>query len=155
MVSETDQPFFRLNTWSASVEFSPNSRHIVLGVSERRAIVSLDGESARRLVWKSWFEMDYPVQARPVFLERDPILAGFRTVDTHQIVAFFLHPVPVTTIEHGQFLLSPQNVLHERFYGSQWTYAGGFNPAGLKWSFASHRRLHPLATFSVGFVGST
>ncbi len=153
--AETEQPYSRRNTWSAFAEFSPSSHHVVLGVSEQRRIVSIGGEYARRLVLKPWFEMDYLVQVRPLFWERDPKLAGVRSIDTHQVLAVFPHGARVTTIDHSQFVWQPQDVLAEHFYTPEWTYAGGLNPIGFKWSFAPHRKLQPTATFATGFIAST
>src|SRR5262249_4346421 len=153
--ANASEPYSRLNTWSIFGEFSPNSHHIFLGDSQERRIVSLGGADARRLGFKRWFDLDYLVQVRPLFLERDQALAGFRTVDTHQPVLRFPRPQRVDIVDRSPFLLLPQNVLVEPFYASQWTYAGGLNPVGFKWSFLPRRRLQPIMTFSSGFILST
>jgi hypothetical protein len=148
-------PYSRLHTWSVFGEFSPNSHHIFLGDAQQRRIVSVGGEYARRLVLKHWWELDYLVQARPLFLERDPVLLGFRSVATNQVVLRFPQPQRVVLIDRSTFLLLPPNVLVRSFYGSEWTYAGGLHPAGFKMSLFPHRKLQPVMTGSAGFVVST
>lgn len=149
------EPYSRLNTWSVFTEYSNTSQHIFLGVSQQRRIVAAGVEYARRLVVKRRFEFAYLAQVRPLFFESDPILAGFRSVATHQILQAFPNPQRVARLDHTQFVLLPQNILAEEFYGSQWTYGGGLNPIGFKWSFLPRRRLQPVMTFSSGFVVST
>ena len=152
--AESDEPYSRRNTWSVFGEFSPNSHHIVLGVSEERRIISLGGEYQRRLVFRRWFELEYLIQARPVFLERDPALAGFRSAATGQVVLRFQPAQRVDLVDRRQFTLLPQNVRADPFYETQWTYAFGLNPIGFKWSFVPRRRLQPVMTFATGFVAS-
>ena len=149
------EPYSRLNTWSVFTEYSYTSQHIFLGVSEQRRIVAAGGEYARRLVFNRRFEFEYLVQVRPLFFESDPALAGFRSVATHQIFQTFPDPQRVARLDHTHFVLQPQNIIVEPFYRSQWTYAGGLNPIGFKWSFLPRRRLQPVMTFSSGFVVST
>lgn len=149
------EPYSRLNTWSVFAEYSNTSQHIFLGVAQQRRIVAAGGEYARRLVVKPWFEFAYLAQVRPLFFESDPLLVGYRSVATQQIVQTFPNPQRVARLDHTQFLLLPENVIVEPFYGSQWTYGGGLNPIGFKWSFLPRHRLQPVMTFSSGFVEST
>lgn len=146
------EPYSRLNTWSVFTEYSNTSHHVFLGVSEQRRTVTAGGEYARRLVFKRWFELEYLAQVRPLFLESDPVLAGLRSVTTHQILKTFPDPRRVDILDHNHLVLQPQDIIVEPFYRSQWTYAGGLNPVGFKWSFLPRLRLQPVMTFSTGFV---
>lgn len=149
------EPYSRLNTWSVFTEYSNTSQHIFLGVSEGRRTVAAGAEYARHLVSKNWFEFAYLAQARPLFFESDPVLAGFRSVATRQIFQTVPDPQRVAILDHAHFIVPPQNIIVEPFYRSQWTYGGGLNPIGFKWSFLPRRRLQPVMTFSSGFVVST
>lgn len=148
-------PYSRLNTWSVFGEFSPDSHHIFLGDSQERRIVSVGGEYARRLVLKRWWELDYLVQARPLFLERDPVLVGFQSIATNQIVLRFPQPVRVELVDRHSIFLVPPNIVTRSSYGSEWTYAGGLNPVGFKMALFPHRRWQPVMSGSGGFVVST
>jgi hypothetical protein len=150
----TGEAYSRLNTWSVFGEFSNSSPHIFLGVSEHRRTVAAGGEYLRRLVLKRWFELEYLAQVRPLFLESDPVLAGFRSVATHQILQTFPDPQRVDILDHAHLVLQSQDIIVEPFYRSQWTYGGGLNPIGFKWSFLPRRKLQPVMTFAAGFVVS-
>ena len=152
--ADSSRPYSRLNSWSVFGEFSPNSHHIFLGLSQERRVVSVGGEYARRLVLKRWWELDYLVQVRPLFLERDPVLAGFQSIATNQVVVRFPQPQRVDIVDRNSLLLVPPNIIARNFYASQWTYAAGANPIGLKMSLLPRHRLQPVVTFATGFVVS-
>jgi hypothetical protein len=151
----TDSPYSRLNTWSVFGEFPLDSHRIILGDAEERRTIAVGGEYARRLLLKSWWELDYFAQVRPLFLERDPALAGIRAVTTKQVLLRFSKPFRVVSLDRTRFLFMPGNVVAENFYTTEWTYAGGMNPLGFKWSLLPRRRMQPVLMATSGFVVST
>ena len=66
-------PFSRRNTFTVFAEYSNDSSHILMGVSENRKLAALGGSYARRL-WPSHFgDLRYIVELRPVLMESDPV----------------------------------------------------------------------------------
>jgi hypothetical protein len=146
--------YTRLNSWSIFGEYAPDSRHIILGVSEGRRLATGGVEYARRLALKPRFELDWLMQVRPVIFERDPELIGYKDVSTGQIVL----PIPperVVQVTHTEFTLLPQNITVTEAYSSQWTYAGGANPIGLKFNFRPRHRFQPFVSSMCGFIWGT
>ena len=138
------------NTWGIFGEFSPNSSHIFLGIAQQRRLLMFGGEYAHRFHAGRLVVMDFLVQARPVILESDPALLGFRNVSTGR-VEFPITPLRVSIIDHTHFVVGPGDVVVP-FYTRQWTYAGGLNPLGIKINFRPRHRLQPVVTGAAGFV---
>jgi len=147
---KTGTPYAPRNTWGIFGEFSPDSSHIFLGVAEQRRLLMFGGEYAHRFHAGRFVAMDYLVQARPVILESDPALVGFRNLATGQI-EFPIPPHRVQIIDRTRFFVGPGNVVVP-FYIRQWTYAGGLNPLGLKINFRTRHRVQPVVTAAAGFI---
>lgn len=146
--------YTRGNSWTLFSEYAPNSSHIFWGVSEKRMRLVLGGEYARRLVRGHGLEFDYMVQAKPVSLERDPTLAGFRNLSTGQILVRIAQPTRVVLVNNSPFSL-PNVGQIAPVYGNQWTYGSGLDPIGLKLNFRARRRLQPFADATAGFILTT
>ena len=138
------------NTWGIFAEFSPNSSHIFLGIAQQRRLLIFGGEYAHRFHTGEVVIMDFLVQARPVLLESDPALLGFRNISTGK-VEFPITPLRVQLIDHTHFVIRPGDIVVP-FYTRQWTYAGGLNPFGVKMNFRPRHRLQPVVTGAGGFV---
>ncbi len=136
------------------MEYSPDSSHIFLGVSQQRRLLGFGGEYAHRLFLNRWAGLHWLIQVRPVFLESDPVLLGYRS-DSPPLVILFPQTPRVVYVSHSPVLADPQNVLVTPFYGRQWTYSGGANPIGLKLNGFPHRRLQPVFAVAVGFLLSS
>ncbi len=147
-----ETPYSSLNTWSFFGEYSPNSSHIFLGVTEKRRLVLLGGEYTRRLRLNSWMGLYYMAQVRPFMMESDPVLLGFQDASTHQVVFSLAQPQRVEIVDKTPIAIPPGNVFVTRFYGQQWTYAGGANPLGIKWNLRSRHRLQPVLLGAAGFL---
>ena len=133
--------YTRANSWTLFNEYAPNSSHIFWGVSEKRLRLVFGGEYARRLVRGHGLEFDYMVQVKPVSLERDPTLVGFRSVGTGQIVFRIAQPQRVVEVSYPSIFLANVGMLVTPVYGSEWTYGFGIDPIGLKLKFRSCKRL--------------
>ncbi len=148
--AKTETFFAPRNTWGIFGEFSPNSSHIFLGIAQQRRLLMFGGEYAHRLHAGDRVAIDYLVQARPIILESDPALLGFRNVSTGK-VEFPITPLRVSMIDRTRFVIGPGDVVVP-FYTRQWTYAGGLNPFGIKLNFRPHHRLQPVVTGAGGFI---
>lgn len=152
----TSEPaaYTRANSWTLFTEYAPNSSHILWGVSEKRVRLTFGGEYARRLLHGHGLEFDCFVQAKPVALEKDPTLAGFRNVSTGQILVRIPQPTRVVLVNNSQFLLPTVGEIAP-VYGSQWTYGFGIDPIGLKLNFRARQRLQPFVDAVGGFIVTT
>jgi hypothetical protein len=148
--AKTETLFAPRNAWGIFGEFSPNSSQIFLGVAQQRRLLMFGGEYAHRFHAGNVVTMDFLVQARPVILESDPALLGFRNVSTGK-VEFPITPLRVSIIDHTHFVVGAGDVVVP-FYTRQWNYAGGLNPFGIKMNFRPRHRLQPVVTGAGGFV---
>jgi len=143
--------------WSVFSEYSPNSSHVFLGVSQQRRLVIIGGEYSRRLFQSRWLNLHYLIQARPIVLENDPALAGFRSLSTGQIIVQFPKPVRLESVSDAPvlFVMPPRIVRAFPVYTREWTYAGGINPLGIKLNFWPRHRIQPVFSSTAGFLVSS
>ena len=143
--------YTRGNSWALFSEYAPTSSHILWGVSEKRLRLAFGGEYARRLVRGHGLEFDCMVQAKPVSLESDPTLVGFRSVSTGQIVARVVEPPRVVLVNNSPFFLTNVGQVTP-VYGREWTYGFELDPIGLKLNFRARQRLQPFIDATGGFI---
>lgn len=150
--------YSRLNSWTILSEGAPNSRHIILGQAEDRHFLVFAGEYARKLSSHNAFRIDYVAQLRPISLESDPTLRGFRSVATGEVISTFPQPQRVLLVTHESLMLvgvGPTPVASVPFYSRKWTYGGAIDPLGFRMTFREHRRLQPFLDGTSGFVVTT
>ena len=111
-----------LNTWSAAAEFVPTTQDYFLGLAEDRRFFAIGGEYARRLNRRRAADVFYVAELRPLILEGDPTLEGFKNQLTGQPVLRFRDPQRVVYVDHSPTLLVPQNIAVVPFYARAWTY---------------------------------
>jgi Lipid A 3-O-deacylase (PagL) len=153
--------FGRKNTYSAFLEYSNDSSHIILGSSPDRKFSALGIRYERRLLANRAFVWRYAAEFRPLVLESDPIAT--------LTVSIMAPPPAITVIEPtaaalqcfaGQRTFSgtdPFTGIHfsETILtscGRRWTYAQGLSPAGTRINLLPHRRLQPTASFLAGYL---
>ncbi|HLI77507.1 MAG TPA: acyloxyacyl hydrolase [Acidobacteriaceae bacterium] len=151
------------NQWSGFAEYSNDSSHIVLGVSENRKLAAVGGAYARRLLRTPVFTWQYLVEVRPFLLESDPVgylqitpgpgsgnspsqsvLSLQRSSDCFPVNETVTYTDPVT----GQMVSF--SVMQS--CGRRWTYAAALSPLGQKINFWPKRHLQPFAVGNAGFL---
>jgi opacity protein-like surface antigen len=153
--------FGRKNTYSAFLEYSNDSSHIILGDSPDRKFSGLGIQYERRLLANRAFVWRYTAEFRPVVLESDP---------TATLTISIIAPPPAITLTEptaaalqcfaGQETFSGTDPTSGRHYsetistscGRRWTYAQGLSPAGTRINLFPHRRLQPTASFLAGYL---
>lgn len=148
--AQAQSDYTRGNSWTVFGEYAPNSSHIFWGVSRKRVRLEFGSEYGRRLVRGHGLEFDCFFQARPVGLEKDPTLVGFRNVGTGQILRF-PQPTRVVIVDTSTFSV-PNIGQFVPVYGSEWTYGFGIDPIGLKLNFHARSRLQPFADATGGLI---
>jgi opacity protein-like surface antigen len=153
--------FGRKNTYSAFLEYSNDSSHIILGGSPGRKFSGLGIQYERRLLANRAFVWRYAVEFRPLVLESDPtatltvsIIAPPPAITVIEPTAAALQCVagqrtfsgtdPFTGIHYSETILTS--------CGRRWTYAQGLSPAGTRINLRPHRRLQPTASFLAGYL---
>jgi hypothetical protein len=156
-----DSTFGSKNTYSAFIEYSNDSSHIILGSASNRKFASLGFQYERRLLSTRQFVWRYAAEFRPLILESDPtatltisIVAPPPTVTFFEPTASALQCIggqrvisgtdPITGIHYAETILTS--------CGRRWTYAQGLSPAGTRINLLPHRRLQPTASFLAGYM---
>jgi opacity protein-like surface antigen len=158
---EEAKGFGRKNTYSAFLEYSNDSRHIILGGSPGRKFSGLGIQYERRLLANRAFVWRYTAEFRPLVLESDP---------TATLTVSIIAPPPAITVVEptaaalqciaGQRTFSGTDPFTGIHYsetvltscGRRWTYAQGLSPAGTRINLLPHRRLQPTASFLAGYL---
>jgi opacity protein-like surface antigen len=153
--------FGRKNTYSAFLEYSNDSSHIILGDSPDRKFSGLGIQYERRLLANRAFVWRYTAEFRPLVLESDPtatltvsIIAPPPAITVIEPTAAALQCIagqrtfsgtdPFTGIHYSETILTS--------CGRRWTYAQGLAPAGTRINLLPHRRLQPTASFLAGYL---
>jgi hypothetical protein len=157
--------FSRRNTFTVFTEYSNDSSHILMGIAEDRRLAALGVSYARRL-WSSRVgDLRYLAEVRPVLLESDPV--AHTTVDITLIAppgpasGFTYDTVPYPSCRPGTFQQTIQSPTQSYSYtssitcGRRWTFAQGFSPVGLQYSFRPTHRIQPFVSSTAGYILST
>ncbi len=151
------------DVFSGFAEYSNDSSHIVLGVSENRRLAAVGGTYARRLLRTPVFTWQWMVEARPFALESDPVgsrqvtpqagsgnspvntaLQLQRASDCVPLDETVTFPDPVTE--------QPVSLAVVETCGRRWTYAAALSPLGQKLNFLPKRRVEPFAVGNAGLL---
>lgn len=151
------------NQISSFAEYSNDSSHIVLGVSENRKLAAVGGTYARRLLRTPAFVWQWMVEVRPFMLESDPV--GSRQVTpqpgsgdspTNTVLSLQRASdcVPVNEVVSVSNPVDPQPITFTvvETCGRRWTYAAGLSPLGQKIHFLPRRRVEPFVVGNAGFL---
>src|SRR5215470_10691993 len=69
------QPLYTFRqSWSLFSEYSPDSSHIFLGISEQRRFFNIGGAFVQRLLLRRYVGLSYMAEVKPLILESDPVL---------------------------------------------------------------------------------
>lgn len=157
-------------SWSVFTEYSPNSSHIFLGISQQRTFFTLGGTFTQRLFLNRKWAFSYAPEVRPLMAESDPVQTGA----AYDLCIFPLsqpctplvgtvrypHELPVlsTAMKAQSYsaTVDGQTIYqnYRFFYGRRWTYVGGFSPLGFRATFRPRARLQPILGITGGFAVS-
>ena len=152
--------YTRLNTFGIVTEYSGNSSHIFLGLSQNRQLFTVGASYSRRVFLNRIAAGQYMIELRPVFFESDPLWRETVTVNS---------PPPtgsVTTNSTYSQACQPFSTTYAGDYEGvtysetvtvtcnrrQWTYGQSISPAGFNWNFLPRHRLQPVVTVMGGYL---
>jgi hypothetical protein len=174
--AQTETPFgaYSLrNGWSVFTEYSPDSTHIFLGISQDREFLSVGLAWHHRLLLNRVWELSWTPAVRPLMAESDPV----RTAENYNVCVFpngntdqpctpmsgfsryiprqpVLAPTPQAVDESGSIGGQPYYTDYTYHYGRRWTWVPGLSPVGFQAAFFPRSRLQPLFEVSGGFAAS-
>jgi hypothetical protein len=157
--------FSRRNTFTVFAEYSNDSSHILMGVSENRKLAAFGGSYARRL-WAFHFgDLRYIAEIRPVLMESDPVFQTTYvftptyppgpTSSSTSLSESYLSCKPSSSQQTIQTPTQSYSVMQTTTCGRRWTYAQGFSPVGLQYSFRPGRGIQPFVSSTAGYIFST
>lgn len=156
-----DSTFGGKNTYSAFIEYSNDSSHIILGSASNRKFASLGLQYERRLLSNRQFVWRYAAEFRPLILESDQTATlTISIVAPPPTITFFEPTAAALQCIGGQRIISGTDPITGIHYaetiqtscGRRWTYAQGLSPAGTRINLRPHRRLQPTASFLAGYI---
>jgi opacity protein-like surface antigen len=160
-----ERPYYsRLNSFGVFGEYSNDSSHILLGISQNRKLLDFGGAYSRRVLLNRFVDGQYMIELRPVMLESDPLYRETVT-ETSPPPARTLPSMDLTYSQSCHPSATSYNsVLQGVTYSEtitiacgsrQWTFGEGFSPAGFKLNFLPRRRIQPVFTALAGYMFST
>lgn len=152
----------RRNTFTVFAEYSNDSSHILMGVSENRKLAAFGGSYARRLSAFHFGDLRYIVEIRPVLMESDPVLqttyivtpinpAGPASTST-SVSESYLACKPGSSQQTIPSPTQSYSVMATTTCSRRWTYAQGFSPVGLQYSFRPGRGIQPFVSSTAGYI---
>lgn len=160
-----ERPYSFRRSWSIFSEYSPDSSPIFLGIARERKFFNIGGAFTQRLFVTRTAALFYIAEMRPLMLESDPVVVGFRftlsgpeiyytNIDRLPRRTPVLDPRPISLVEHGILDGVPVTITSEVVYDRRWTYAFGFSPLGFQANFLPRSRIQPVLTGLGGFAVS-
>lgn len=154
--------YTRLNTFGIFSEYSNNSSHILLGVSQNRKLFDIGASYSRRLILNRIVDGQYMVEFTPIVFESDPIWhittqitlpPPAQTVSFNEFFANSCHPFTnsYSTIYKGITYSSTTTLTCQR----QWTFGQGLSPLGFKLNFLPRHPIQPVVTLMGGYIFAT
>lgn len=160
-------------SWSMFTEYSPDSSHIFLGISQDRVIVAVGASYRLRLQVNRDWELSWTPEIRPLMAESDPVQLGYqynvctfpngnvnRPCTPKSGTGFLPHKLPVLFAgsqvqdESGSIDGQPYYEDYSFIYGRRWTYLGGMSPLDFTAALLPRHRVQPLLRISAGFAVS-
>ena len=156
-------PYARRNSFGIGAAYSPDSSHILLGVSEKRKLVDFGLSYGRRVHSGPAVNWVYEAEFMPVAFVGDPRLREVIT-ETAPIPNRYVfevgRAVGCTPFQESYTFQDQNGVTHNVSlvgfcHGRQWTAGQALLPIGMRWSFLPRRKLQPEFAAHVGYMFST
>jgi opacity protein-like surface antigen len=151
------------NSFGAVAEYSNDSSHILLGISDNVKLGGLGVQYQRRLITGRGVAFFYTMEFRPVIVQSNPTQT-FTSVQTFPVYSKFVVPNELTTkcVASAIPFYATQRDPPVIYSGVDFTtcgreanYALGFAPFGMRLNFRRHTRLQPTLSTFEGMILST
>jgi len=152
------------NVFGVMAEYSNDSSHIVLGVSEGVNLGGLGVQYQRRLISNRRLVFSYTMEFRPAVVESNPTETQ-TFVETFPVYSKVTDPAQLTALKCVASAV-PYHITQRdppvQYSGAEFTacgretnYALGFAPFGMRLNFRPHRRVQPTVSTFEGLILST
>lgn len=152
--------YTRRNTFGVFGEYSNNSSHIFLGVSQNRQLLNFGVSYSRRLILNHVIDGQYMIELTPFMFESDPLYTVTYThtspppTQTNSVTDTSYsacHPFSesFSSVDQGVTYAETISVTCNR---RQWTFGQGFSPVGFELNFLPHHPIQPILTLMGGYV---
>ncbi len=174
--AQTETPFrdFSLRQgWSVFTEYSPDSTHLFLGISQDREFFSSGISYHHRLLLNRVWQLSWTPEVRPFMVESDPV----RTAENYNVCVFpdgnvnqpctpmsgysrfvphepVLDATPATWSATGSVAGQPYYENYTYYYSRRYTWVPGLSPIGFQGDFFPRSSVQPLVEVSGGFAAS-
>ncbi len=155
--------YARTNSFGIVTAYSPDSSHMLLGISEKRKLWDFGISYSRRLFGGNHAIWQYDAEFLPIALDGDPLgravlhetlpVATTTQFDLGPIVSCAPRTVPYTFTDVNGVVHT--GVVNDFCHGRRWTFGEAISPVGLRWNFRPHRKIQPLVAFHLGYMYST
>jgi hypothetical protein len=154
--------YSRLNTFGFFAEYSNDSSHMLLGVSENRKLLNFGGIYSRRVLLNRFVDGQYMLELRPIMLESDPVYhltyqvtqppPGFTFKENESYApACKAARLTFSGVSNGAQYMETETIT----CGRRWTFGEGLSPIGFKWNFRPRHRIQPVFTALGGYMFTT
>lgn len=152
--------YSRLNSFGFFGEYSNDSSHILIGVSQNRKLLNFGGTYSRRVLLNRFVDGQYMAELRPILIESDPVFHVTTTFTEPPLI--FIDNItlpqackPYSVTYSGVDQGAPYSETETITCGRRWTFGEGFSPIGFKWNFRPRHRIQPVFTTLAGYMFST
>ena len=143
------------NSIGITSTYSPDSSHMLIGLSQQRRTWTAGFEYTRLLYVGDVFRLDYEGSVSPFWQESDPTLMGTTFTIDGQTFGTQQTPYRVVTVNHGPVGVAEENgvtVPIYAVYGRQKTLGESLAPLGARLSAFPRSRIQPSLSVDTGFV---
>jgi len=149
------------NTFSAFLDYSNDSSHLILGSAEGRKFTELGFQYERRLKFGKHLVWKYTAELRPLIAESDlTVLETVVQTSPPPTKTTVIPPIASVACRpsSGSFSFTNPNtgVLNAGTYdiscGRRWTYVQGLSPLGTRINLFPRKRWQPTGSILAGFL---
>jgi hypothetical protein len=146
-------------SYGFSWSYSPDSSHILIGLSQQRSTWTLGFEYTHLMTSRRRFRLDYEGSLLPAYVETDPTVIGTRTTLNKITIVTPEPPIRVVTVDRGPVgtatVVGGPSAPIYAIFSHESTYAAALEPLGARVSAFPHRRIQPSFSLDLGFVVSS
>ena len=154
--------FSRVNSFGFFGEYSNDSSHILLGLSQNRKLLAFGGTYSRRVLLNRVVDGQYMAELSPVVLESDPVFHVTYVATLPPPGSTFTQNLtlsqvcrPSSATYGGVVDGQPYQETVTIACGRRWTFGESISPLGFKWNFRPRHRIQPVFTTLAGYMFST
>jgi Lipid A 3-O-deacylase (PagL) len=161
--AQTEDKFYaRKNSFGVLSAYSPDSGHLLMGVSQNRKLVDIGLSYSRRLYLNDVMNWQFDSEILPMALNSDPVQVTTTAITLTNPPTTLTSTLSQPTITSchpgsgsGSFGPNGPTYTYVSSCTRRWVMGEGLSPIGMQWDFLPARRLQPLVEGHIGYMYST